>query len=162
MIEYYAQVANEIDHIQLNVRAAYRLAEVTINGERIQDQETVRIPLAEGMNKIEVTVKAADGTENTYTLTIERLASSSEKSTLTDISGHWAEASIQEAMNRGFINGYPDSTFKPNQPITRAEFTVMLVSALHLEGEGQHLILRIETGLAHGRNTRLDKRWKPA
>jgi hypothetical protein len=48
----------------------------------------------------------------------------------TDISGHWAEASILEAADLGFVNGYPDGAFRPNQQITRVEFTAMLVRAL--------------------------------
>jgi Leucine-rich repeat (LRR) protein len=41
---------------------------------------------------------------------------------INDITGHWAEASIRDFINKGYINGYPDNTFKPNNSITRAEF----------------------------------------
>ena len=40
---------------------------------------------------------------------------------LTDIEGHWAKNSIEGVIKAGYINGYPDNTFKPNNPITRAE-----------------------------------------
>jgi len=43
----------------------------------------------------------------------------------TDISGHWAEASIITMLNTGVIGGYPDGTFKPNNPITRAELQLL-------------------------------------
>jgi hypothetical protein len=52
---------------------------------------------------------------------------------LTDIGGHWAETSIQQAVNLGFAAGYADGTFKPQREVTRAEFTVMLVKALGME-----------------------------
>lgn len=39
----------------------------------------------------------------------------------SDISGHWAAFEICRAAELGWINGYPDGTFKPDQPITRAE-----------------------------------------
>ncbi|MEB9897309.1 S-layer homology domain-containing protein, partial [Bacillus cereus] len=39
----------------------------------------------------------------------------------SDIAGHWAEKYIVSAANKGWIKGYPDGTFKPNQHITRAE-----------------------------------------
>lgn len=42
-------------------------------------------------------------------------------SDFTDISGHWAEAEIERAASLGWIMGYPDGTFLPNQYITRAE-----------------------------------------
>jgi len=39
----------------------------------------------------------------------------------TDITGHWAEVDIRYAAAIGWVNGYPDGTFKPNRNITRAE-----------------------------------------
>ena len=44
----------------------------------------------------------------------------------TDISGHWAEKMINEWIEMGNIGGYPDGTFRPNNPITRAEFVTLL------------------------------------
>jgi hypothetical protein len=58
---------------------------------------------------------------------------------LNDISGHWAEANIKQAVSIGFIKGYTDGTFKPNQTVTRAEFSVMLINALKLQGAGAEL-----------------------
>ncbi|MGG1633009.1 S-layer homology domain-containing protein [Paenibacillus sp. NRS-1760] len=55
---------------------------------------------------------------------------------LSDISGHWAETGIKQAVSIGFIKGYVDGTFKPNQTVTRAEFSVMLMNALKPEGAG--------------------------
>ena len=45
-------------------------------------------------------------------------------------SNHWANPVIQTAYRTGFISGYPDRTFKPNQPITRVQVLVSLVSGL--------------------------------
>ncbi len=47
-----------------------------------------------------------------------------------DINGHWAETEIKQGMNKGFIKGYPDGNVKPNNPVTRAEFSKMLNLAL--------------------------------
>lgn len=55
---------------------------------------------------------------------------------LKDITGHWAEAYIQQALQLGFVNGYADNTFRPNRQITRAEFTAILVRALQLSEAG--------------------------
>jgi len=52
---------------------------------------------------------------------------------LTDIKGHWAEATIVELIKLGAISGYPDHTFKPNNNITRSEFVSILVKAFQLE-----------------------------
>ena len=41
---------------------------------------------------------------------------------VTDIKGHWAEEAINNFINKGYIHGYEDSTFRPDNSITRAEF----------------------------------------
>ena len=43
-----------------------------------------------------------------------------------DIAGHWAEAYIKLAAGNGWIAGYPDGTFRPDQYITRAETMTMI------------------------------------
>ncbi|WP_139991757.1 S-layer homology domain-containing protein [Paenibacillus paridis] len=58
---------------------------------------------------------------------------------LSDIAGHWAEASIKQAVKDGIVNGYVDGTFKPGKTITRAEFTVMLMKALNAQEAGAEL-----------------------
>lgn len=55
---------------------------------------------------------------------------------LTDISGHWAESFIMEAIRAGYISGYADHTFRPDQYVTRAEFVKMIVIAFGFTGEG--------------------------
>ncbi|NIK78228.1 L-asparaginase type II [Paenibacillus castaneae] len=59
-----------------------------------------------------------------------------ESVSFSDIAGHWAEAAIKEAVAAGVVKGYADGTFKPNNTITRAEFSVILMRALKEEGEG--------------------------
>ncbi len=46
--------------------------------------------------------------------------------TYTDIKGHWAENEIYEASSHGWINGYEDSSFRPEASITRAEVIAMI------------------------------------
>ena len=43
----------------------------------------------------------------------------------SDITGHWAESQIKDFISKGYLNGYPDGTFKPNNSITRAEFVTI-------------------------------------
>ncbi|GAB4226524.1 MAG: hypothetical protein Kow00121_54780 [Elainellaceae cyanobacterium] len=42
--------------------------------------------------------------------------------------GYWAYTAIQWAYERGFFSGYPDGNFQPNQPITRLQAILVLVS----------------------------------
>jgi hypothetical protein len=46
-----------------------------------------------------------------------------------DIAGHWAQSSILRAQAAGILNGYPDGTFRPDRPVTRAE-AVTIVNRL--------------------------------
>ena len=53
------------------------------------------------------------------------------KSDFNDISGHWAENEIRRAASLGWIQGYTDGSFKPDQNITRAEAAFMINRMLH-------------------------------
>ena len=44
----------------------------------------------------------------------------------SDISGHWAEAFIERASALGWVAGYKDGTFRPENYITRAEAMTMI------------------------------------
>ncbi len=70
------------------------------------------------------------------------IGSSTESTTgaqFSDISGHWAEADIKQAVSDGIVKGYTDGTFKPDATVTRAEFAVMLMNALKPTGKGVEL-----------------------
>ena len=55
--------------------------------------------------------------------------SGSGEASFTDIQDHWAKSSIEILYAAGYINGYTDGTFKPDQNITRAEM-VYLINAV--------------------------------
>ena len=58
----------------------------------------------------------------------------SAATTFSDINGHWAKNYIQKAVTLGIVNGYSDGTFRPDQDVTRAEFTKMINTALGNNG----------------------------
>ncbi|MGW9127514.1 S-layer homology domain-containing protein [Paenibacillus chitinolyticus] len=55
--------------------------------------------------------------------------------TLTDLNRSYAQKEIEGLISEGILSGYPDGTFKPENPITRAEFAKILVLALGLKEE---------------------------
>lgn len=59
----------------------------------------------------------------------------------TDVKGHWAEKEISKAAAKGWVNGYEDGTFKPNQNITRAEAMALINRVLNRAPETQNDLL---------------------
>lgn len=57
----------------------------------------------------------------------------SAEAEFNDISDHWAKNVIEKWQDSGYINGYPDGSFKPNNPVTRAELSKILSSAFDLQ-----------------------------
>lgn len=43
-----------------------------------------------------------------------------------DVSGHWAKEDVRWAEKMKLMTGYPDGSFKPDAPVTRAEEAVIL------------------------------------
>jgi N-acetylmuramoyl-L-alanine amidase len=48
-----------------------------------------------------------------------------------DIKGHWAESLIRQAIGEGWAKGYPDGTFQPDKPLTRAEAIALIIAAIN-------------------------------
>ena len=55
-------------------------------------------------------------------------------------SNFWAYEVIQSASNGGFVSGYPDGTFKPQQQIPRVQVLVSLANGLGLNADNQNVL----------------------
>lgn len=53
----------------------------------------------------------------------------------------WAAGAIQQAAGMGFVSGFPDGTFRPQQNLTRVQALVSLVSGLGLTGGNTNLLV---------------------
>ncbi|MDF1616968.1 S-layer homology domain-containing protein [Petrocella sp. FN5] len=51
----------------------------------------------------------------------------------SDYQDHWAHTNIEKWMEMGIVNGYPSGEFKPEAPITRAEFVTVINNIFQLE-----------------------------
>lgn len=49
-----------------------------------------------------------------------------EEELADDITGRWSEADIRWCIANGLLEGYPDGSWKPKQPVTREELAVVL------------------------------------
>jgi hypothetical protein len=61
----------------------------------------------------------------------------------SDIGGHWAEQYIAAAAQNGWISGYPDGSFRPDQPITRAEAMTIINRVLGRSVDAEGLFAEI-------------------
>ena len=59
----------------------------------------------------------------------------------SDIEGHWAQDSIRLAASNGWIYGYTDGSFRPNQAITRAETAAMINRVLDRTPKNEDALL---------------------
>ncbi|WP_242065565.1 DUF1565 domain-containing protein [Trichocoleus sp. FACHB-262] len=46
-----------------------------------------------------------------------------------DVQGHWAQAFIEALAARNIISGFPDGTYRPSTPVTRAQFAAIINKA---------------------------------
>jgi parallel beta-helix repeat protein len=59
-----------------------------------------------------------------------------------DVEGHWAQAYISALTKKGIIAGFPDGTFKPNEPVTRAQFAAIVAKAFAPSAQRQGMAFR--------------------
>jgi len=71
-------------------------------------------------------------------LIICQIRAKSHSQTLT---GTGAEQYILSAAAKGWVNGYTDGTFKPDQPITRAEFVTLVNNVLMRKVKAENILL---------------------
>jgi beta-N-acetylhexosaminidase len=63
------------------------------------------------------------------------LRAGGERASFPDAKTHWASEPIAIMASNGLIGGYGDGSFRPNQPVTRAEFAVFLARVIRFERE---------------------------
>ncbi|OCT15940.1 hypothetical protein A8709_09980 [Paenibacillus pectinilyticus] len=60
---------------------------------------------------------------------IGSLQSKSEAAGFTDIRGHWAEQTINQMVQQGLLDGFPDGTFRPDETVTADQFVKIVLLA---------------------------------
>ena len=60
------------------------------------------------------------------------IASALAQTSFNDVpTNYWAQTFIQELASRDIIKGFPDGGFRPNDPVTRAQFAAMLNKSMN-------------------------------
>jgi len=57
----------------------------------------------------------------------------------TDTGGHWARPAIDHLNSRDLVNGYPDGSFLPDTPVSRAELAILLVTIMDKDEEARQV-----------------------
>ncbi len=60
----------------------------------------------------------------------------------SDLQGYPDFSLVNSLVEKGIINGYPNGTFKPNQPITKAEVVAIMIKALGINNN--EVIIKLE------------------
>ncbi|RBW68941.1 amylopullulanase [Bacillus taeanensis] len=141
---------------------------LTINGEAVTINNDMtfshNVKLTNGENNIKITIEPSAENKETvfnnsgdviakntkeYNLTVTSTAGGSDNPgddktvTFSDISSHWAKAEIEKLASKEIIKGFPDGTFAPEQSVTRAELSALLIRILGLtEGKGDKLTFK--------------------
>ena len=68
-------------------------------------------------------------------LLVSPVAVAAESSKASDFDKHWAKDTIQSFIDQGYVQGYGENSFRPDEYMTRAELVVSLNRVLGLRGE---------------------------
>ncbi len=74
----------------------------------------------------------------------------------SDTAGHWAQDLIDRVADRGWVEGYLDNSFKPNQSISRAEAMTLINRMLRLVPESKADLL---ANMLYWRDNRDEQKW---
>ncbi|WP_366514419.1 S-layer homology domain-containing protein [Paenibacillus sp.] len=78
-------------------------------------------------------------------------ATKNQQFPIRDITSHWANEHINIALKLRVVNGYENGSFKPNAPVTRAEFIAMIARAFGMnENKAAHSFKDVDSNWAAG------------
>ena len=84
-------------------------------------------PSGDGIREATVSISNNDNDENPYTFLIRGTGTI----TFPDVpASHWAFDWIEAIAAAGLTSGYPDSTYRPENPVTRGEMAVFLLKGM--------------------------------
>jgi hypothetical protein len=58
----------------------------------------------------------------------ENTVAAAQAISFTDLNNHWAKQNVERAVQQGYVDGYEDGTFKPDNTVTAAELIKLIVA----------------------------------
>jgi len=117
-------------------RAVARLAVVALAGVEMLAMVAVTLVVASLLAPV-CALAAPSTAAPTTAATAAHGASGGAADRLKDIELSWAHDAIASLIDEGIISGYPDGTFKPENPVTRAEFAKIVARAFAIRPTGE-------------------------
>ncbi len=77
------------------------------------------------------------GSIDFITATVNTPSQIGVSSRFADLEGHWSVAFVESLVSKGFISGFPDGTFQPATPITRAQYAAVITKTFQLPESNQ-------------------------
>jgi S-layer homology domain len=126
---------SNLKHAQIGRIATLLLGSV-FTGVLVAIGPALAVPTAQtessSLNKVATSKSLTDAVRSTNQAA-PAVPASNTVAQASDVAGNWAEPFIKVLVEKDIIKGYPDGTFKPDQPITRAEFAALLNKAFDLQ-----------------------------
>lgn len=99
----------------------------------VPQQLSIKLPLIESGNEVDINIALIhnDKILDSQTIFLDKKSTTEAKLLFSDVVNTPYETSVKILNSLGIISGYPDSTYRPQNSITRAEFTSI---ALKLKG----------------------------
>lgn len=136
------QISNESDHLDLVGAIFQRDGNQLVEKDVIDDgnsgeEETYSVRLKAGTYYVAIYDFFNHWSSENYQLKIAASSRQPENPTsFSDISHHWARADIENLASQGFITGYPNGNFGPDDPITRASAATLISRIAKLPKDG--------------------------
>lgn len=120
------------DGLYVNIMKREILADMQDHWARNEAEKLISMLIIEGKGKGRFDPNAGLTRAETAALLVRALGigTSVQPADLSDIAGQWYEAAVSSAASVGFVTGYEDGSYRPNDFVTREELAVIFARAI--------------------------------
>ncbi|WP_088240597.1 S-layer homology domain-containing protein [Calothrix rhizosoleniae] len=72
------------------------------------------------------------GLVETVAVTVSSTNQNPINASFSDIGGHWTKDFVEALVSKGLVSGFPDGTFRPEAPLTRAQYAAAIAKTFQL------------------------------
>ncbi len=141
--------SNQVKGSNVNLyigQGIYKYGQETYNGENVAKEIDKQLNLNKQYSEIKGSVfySTSDIISNREGCR-DKIKNILNSSKFSDINGHWAKDYIDAFVEKGFISGYEDNTFRPDNQITRAEFVRIINQVFNLKDKKEEYFVDVNS-----------------